>query len=263
MKKYTLILLGLFILGLFLIFSGFFDSPFVASLFAASPFVASPFVASLFVTSLKEGFVWSDELKKRFDVYQKTENDNRNQYNIDILQQQASPEEAEQLLATGYWSWSDDTAYQYMDSVWRNKVIKMNVSEALDYAKKTYNETAAKALLSWNAKEGEFLLYGGKGRDNNTIIKCSSDENNGAVMQKIIKNPNSPVPTVVPIDNAFIPYEMPGFSFIKKDKNKKDEDDENVCNPCVALHGDYSCPFTLKMKGDENVSDIWFHLWKG
>ncbi len=245
-QKYTLILFGFLILGLFLFFRPFF-------------------VTSFFVTPFKEGFVWSDELKKKFDVYQKTENDNRNQYNIDILQQQASPEEAEQLLATGYWPWSNDTAYEYMDSVWRNKVIKMNVGEAVDYAKKTYNETAAKSLLSWNAKEGKFLLYGGKGRDKNTIIKCSSDENNRASMQKVIKNPNSPVPTVVPIDNVFIPYEMPGFFFIKNDnkKDKRDNSEADVCNPCVALHGDYSCPFALKMKGDENVSYIWsrlFHL---
>ncbi len=245
-QKYTLILFGFLILGLFIFFRPLF-------------------VTSFFVTSFKEGFVWSDELKKKFDVYQKTENDNRNQYNIDILQQQASPEEAEQLLATGYWPWSNDTAYEYMDSVWRNKVIKMNVGEAVDYAKKTYNETAAKSLLSWNAKEGKFLLYGGKGRDKNTIIKCSSDENNRASMQKVIKNPNSPVPTVVPIDNVFIPYEMPGFFFIKNDnkKDKRDNSEADVCNPCVALHGDYSCPFALKMKGDENVSYIWsrlFHL---
>ena len=259
-QKYTLILFGFLILGLFIFFTGFFG-----------PFFGLP----LFVTPFKEGFVWSDELKKKFDVYQKTENDNRNQYNIDILQQQASPEEAEQLLATGYWPWSNDTAYEYMDSVWRNKVIKMNVGEALDYAKKTYNETAAKSLLSWNTKEGKFLLYGGKGRDKNTIIKCSSDENNRASMQKVIKNPDSPVPIVVPIDNVFIPYEMPGFFFIKND-NKKDKRDKrdnpdkqdnpdsseaDVCNPCVALHGDYSCPFALKMKGDENVSYIWSHLF--
>jgi hypothetical protein len=206
----------------------------------------------LFASGLKEGFTWSDDLKKRFVEFQQTENDNRNQYNMDVIQQQASPKEVEELLATGFWPWSDDTRYQYMDSVWHNKIIKVNIGDAMEYAQKTYNEAAAKRLLAWNAKEGQFLLFGAKGNTDNDMIKCSPDDNNNSVMQKIIKTEVSVNPKVVDIDNANIPNEMPGFSFVKE-----------PCNPCVALHDDYSCPFKLNIKGeDDTVSHFWRKLWR-
>ena len=50
---------------------------------------------------------------------------------------------------------------------------------------------------------------------------------------------------------------MPGFSFVKE-----------PCNPCVALHDDYSCPFKLNVKesdvndnGGNKVSHFWRKLW--
>jgi len=206
---------------------------------------------------LKEGFTWSDDLKKKFVEFQQTVNDNRNQYNMDVIQQQASPEEVEELLATGFWPWTDDTRYQYMDSVWHNKIIKVNIGDAMEYAQKTYNEAAAKRLLAWNAKEGQFLLFGGKGNTDNDTIKCSPDDNNKSVMQKIEKTEVSVNPRIVNIDNANIPNEMPGFSFVKE-----------PCNPCVALHDDYSCPFKLNVKGTDvnetnnKVSHFWRKLWR-
>ncbi len=215
----------------------------------------SLFIGFRFSSGLKEGFTWSDDLKKRFVEFQQTENDNRNQYNMDIIQQQASQKEVEELLATGFWPWSDDTRYQYMDSVWHNKIIKVNIGDAMEYAQKTYNEAAAKRLLAWNAKEGQFLLFGGKGNTDNDTIKCSPDDNNKSLMQKIEKTEVSVNPRIVNIDNANIPNEMPGFSFVKE-----------PCNPCVALHDDYSCPFKLNIKGDNKESDVkvshfWRKLW--
>ena len=202
--------------------------------------------------SVKEGFTWSSDLINRFNKYQTTVNENNNQYNIDVLQEQASPVEATELLNSGYWPWSAATKYQYQDAVWRNPIIKINVGDALDYAQKNYNETAAKRVMSWNTKEGKFLLYGGKDRLNKNIIKCSSDENNDSVMQKIMKNNyiDNYIDSATTIQNNDIPNEMPGFSFAK-----------GVCNPCVALHNDYSCPFKLNVKGDTKVSPVWAGLW--
>ena len=52
--------------------------------------------------SLKEGFQndkkWSKDLLQRFNTYQLTVNQNVNQFNMDVLQQQATPEEAEEYL---------------------------------------------------------------------------------------------------------------------------------------------------------------------
>ncbi len=196
---------------------------------------------------------WSDDLLNRFASYQDTANDNRNRYNMGIIQQQASPYEAETLIHTGYWPWSDDTKYEYTDAIWHHKIIKINVGNALDYAMKTYNESAIKQMMSWNTKEGQFLLYGSKGKgDKYDTIKCSTDESNNASMIGIIKKEfkDDYIENSVPISNEDIPLKMPGFSFLN-----------GPCNPCVALHNDYSCPFKLNVKGDDTTSPIWSRLW--
>jgi hypothetical protein len=203
------------------------------------------------------GSAWSDDLLNRFASYQDSANDNRNRYNMEVIQQQASPSEAETLIHTGYWPWSDDTKYEYTDAIWHHKIIKINVGNALDYAMKTYNESAIKQMMSWNTKEGQFLLYGskgnGKGKDNKyDTIKCSTDESNNASMIGIIKKEfkDDYIENSVPISNEDIPLKMPGFSFLN-----------GPCNPCVALHNDYSCPFKLNVKGDDTTSPIWSRLW--
>jgi hypothetical protein len=119
--------------------------------------------------SLVENFVWSRDTVKKFDLYQDTVNLNANQFNISVLQEQASEDEAKELIKTGYWPWSEDTKKQYVEAVWQNPILKFEPGAALDYAMKLYNETAAKRLLSWNTKEGQFLLYGSN-NNNGKII---------------------------------------------------------------------------------------------
>ena len=64
---------------------------------------------------LKEGFNnvgdngWSNDLINRFNIYQNTMTDNVFRYNLEVLQKNASPEEAETLLKTGYWPWYNNT----------------------------------------------------------------------------------------------------------------------------------------------------------
>jgi hypothetical protein len=203
----------------------------------------------------KEGFherAWSNDLIKRFNIYQNTMTDNVFRYNLEVLQKNASPDEAETLLKTGYWPWSDDTKYIYMDSIWHQPIIKSNVNQALDYAMKTHNESAAKQLLSWKSKEGKFLLYGGKGTGKYDTIKCSSDENNTSSVVGVIKKnfTDDYIENSEPIPDADIPVNMPGFNFVK-----------GPCNPCVAIRNDYSCPFKLNVGGDDSVSPIWKNLW--
>jgi hypothetical protein len=214
----------------------------------------------------KEGFherLWSNDLINRFNIYQNTMTDNTMRYNLEVLQKNASPEEAETLLKTGYWPWSNTTKYIYMDSIWHQPIIKSNVNQALDYAMKTHNETAAKQLLSWKSKEGQFLLYGAKGVDQKgtynkgpgnkfETIKCTSDENNNSHVVGVIKNnfTDDYIENSERIADADIPVNMPGFNFIK-----------GPCNPCVAIHNDYSCPFKLNVGGDDSVSPIWKNLW--
>ena len=218
---------------------------------------------------------WSPDLIKRFNIYQTTMNKNINQFNLEQLQRQVTPSEAEEYIKTGYWYWPDDLKNLYIEKVWANPIIKIDPHYALNYAMKLYNQNAVRELLAWNTKEGHFLLYGGDlgvsdGMPNNmnNTIKCSTDSVN---MEKKVYTGmnlwngymNSTTTTVKPED---IPKEMPGFSFVK-----------GPCNPCVALNspGDFSCPFKLNVKanlpsvkanlpsvtGDDSISEPWKQLW--
>jgi hypothetical protein len=220
--------------------------------------------------SIKLGFQnyyttpWSPDLIRRFNIYQRTVNDNNNQFDLDQLQRQANPAEAEEYLLTGIWPWPDDLKNLYIEKVWSNPIIKIDPQYALNYAMKIYNQNAVRELLAWNTKEGHFLLYGGDigvsdGMPKNmrNTIKCSTDSIDNSVIQKKIYTGmnlwngymNTSTTEVKPED---IPKEMPGFSFVK-----------GPCNPCVALNspGDFSCPFKLNVKGDDSISEPWKQLW--
>ena len=226
-------------------------------------------ISYFLLNKYKETFqnTWSDDLKKRFLKYQKTINENNNQFNFNILQTQVKPEEVEIYLKSGYWSWSDDLIKQYLIEVGNNKIIKIDPGVSLNYAMRLYNQNAIKEILAWNAKEGQFLLNGidlGVSSTNNqqynfasnphNTIKCSSD----SIMEKTVYNGiNSwngyPNKTVTPLKNEDLPNIIPGFSFIKE-----------PCNPCVALNEtpDYNCPFNINVKEEPTgVSKIWKQLW--
>jgi hypothetical protein len=221
-------------------------------------------------TKITDGFQnnysnWSPDLIRRFNIYQTTMNKNKTYFDLDILQKQASPDEVEQLLETGFWPWPDSLKNDYIEKVWSNPIIKIDPQYALNYAMRIYNQTAVRELLAWNTKEGQFLLYGGDlgvsdGMPKNVhnTIKCSTDSKGNSVMEKKVFNGmnlwngfmNTTTTTVKPED---IPKEMPGFTFVK-----------NPCNPCVALNspGDFSCPFKLNVKGDDSISNPWKSLWQ-
>lgn len=225
---------------------------------------------SLTKTSQKLGYQnyyntpWSSDLIKRFNIYQSTMNKNINQFDLEQLQRQASPEEAEEYLRTGFWSWPDNLKNLFIDKIWANPIIKIDPHYALSYSMRTYNQNAMRELLAWNSKEGHFLLYGGDigvsdgmPKNMHNTIKCSTDSINNSVIQKKVYTGmnlwngymNSTITDVKPED---IPKEMPGFSFVK-----------SPCNPCVALNspGDFSCPFKLNVKGDDSISEPWKELW--
>ena len=76
-----------------------------------------------FTKNKKEGFdsnytPWPNQLVQRFIEYQRTVNLNYHQFDLDILQKQATPDEAEHLLQTGFWPWPDDLQYEYLDKVY-------------------------------------------------------------------------------------------------------------------------------------------------
>jgi len=230
--------------------------------------------------NLKEGFKWSQDSIDKFKILQSTINP-LSHFDMQMIQKQASETEGKELLKTGIWPWSKETQYLYLDAVAREPIIRLTPGFSMQKAKTIYNENAMKQMLSWNTKEGQFLLNGSfiKNERNETNtrgerngerygerdeIKCFSYVDSPSVLKKVqidglqrigfglnkdllngYKKEN-----ITDIANEDIPNEMPGFSFIGK-----------PCNPCAPLDNDYSCPFRLNVKGDDNVSDIWKNLW--
>ena len=101
---------------------------------------------------VQEGFelvnTWPEDLIQRFLAYQRTIGENVYSYNIDIVQKQATPEEAEDLLKNGYWYWPDYLKEEYMEKVNRDNLIRIDPKASLEIAMKAYNQTAMKELLA-------------------------------------------------------------------------------------------------------------------
>lgn len=184
---------------------------------------------------------WSEDLRQRFLKYQNTMSINDYNYNLEILQQQVTPEEVEEYLKTGYWNWDETLKKLYLDKVQSSTLVNILPEVSLDYAMKMYTPEAVKQLLAWNYKEGEFLLYGAKDINKN-IVKCSNDDEPYLTDGKRKK-----------INNEEIPNVIPGFSFINE-----------PCNPCVAINdlSNTKCAFKLNVKGDDTISEIWKKIWK-
>jgi hypothetical protein len=221
-----------------------------------------------FSISFNNNFVpWPKDLVRRFKIYQATVGENNYQYNMYILQQQASADEAEELLRTGHWPWSDNIKEQYMDAISKNVLIEVDPGEALDNARKIYNQNAIKEMLAFNSKEGKFLIYGtvitnndpdsqkygvfNGNKLNPTTIRCSDDLHTSVLQKKVFNGYNFyngyKNTTTTTLKNEDIPTEVAGFSFVN-----------GPCNPC-----DYNCPFKIDVgngSGDK-ITSIWADLW--
>ena len=207
---------------------------------------------------------WSDKLKADFVQFQKTINPNV-VFDMNIIPKQASADEAQNLLKTGRWQWSPEVKKVYLDAIAHNTIISADPNGSMDKAQTIYNETDIKEILSWNAKEGVFLLNGAiightadMPADVNNIVRCGTTDSGDITMQKIEYTGYNSVSggmksTVTPVSNSELPKVVNGFKFLKEE-----------CNPCVALQDppNYSCPFSINTGNGYNVSSIWDMLWK-
>lgn len=198
---------------------------------------------------------WSKDLIQRFLQFQRTVGENQRSYNMDVLQKQATADEAEYLLKNGFWYWPDDLKKEYIEKVKKDIIIKIDPKISLENAMKIYSQNAMKELLYWNTNEGQLILYGvdlGQSLVSNlhNTIKCSTDNNGNSVMEKKIYtgvnlwNGQTDY-KLTKLNNEDLPMEIPGFSFIG-----------GSCNPCSALDIDKDndndkCPFTLKVKKEK------------
>jgi hypothetical protein len=214
---------------------------------------------------------WSKDTMDKYFQLQKSRYPTA-EFNMDVIQNQATEQEARTLIQTGFWPWSKETQNLYVNTIVKSPIIKVAPDVALTEAMKLYNETAAKLMMSWNTKEGQLLLMGAdlgaskydplfavdKNRD---IIKCkaaTSARDPVSYMEKTTYLGTDYLSGIFKtkkeiVANADLPNVIPGFGFIK-----------GTCNPCgpLNINPDYGCPFNLNTKGNNSVSEIWQSLWK-
>ena len=110
----------------------------------------------------REGFSrWSDKTIYDFLLFQKTINPGI-VFDTSLIQEQASEEDAIELLQTGKWRWSPEVEELYMDAVSQNPYIRTNPEDSANNAKTIYNENAILQIINMQTPEGHFLLHGQK-----------------------------------------------------------------------------------------------------
>jgi hypothetical protein len=235
--------------------------------------------------SKKEGFSWSPESTKHFLQIQHSINRNVIFDPIE-MQKQASQEELDYFLQNGMWPWSQEVIDLYSKMLGYNPYIRTYPQDAIISARTIYNQNAILQIMSFENKEGEFLINGLEVNDgsinpledlpagfgnfgyssgliknrNNSIIKCKiNPEGKNMTLEKTTYTGKDGIIGLQTKDKSDVDYNdleniIPGFKFTN-----------GPCNPCVALNSppDYSCPFTIKLKNSKSSypSLVWEYLF--
>jgi len=233
---------------------------------------------------VKEGFTWTKKSELDFLRIQNTINRNTI-FDVNMIQEtQASQEEVDYFNKNGIWPWSPSIIELYIESVGKNPYIRTLPEAAVNYARTVYNEAAILRILSYQTKEGHFLLTGvqvknpGGNREedlpsgfgefgykselignlSDDVIRCNLKDDNNPHLERIHYTGkggifNQQTKKVTPVDYNNLEELIPGFKFLDK-----------PCNPCASMSSipDYSCKFDLKVqKQPTDVSSVWNYLW--
>jgi len=231
----------------------------------------------------KEGFTWSPESTQNFLLIQNSINP-KVIFDVDMIQKnQASQQEVDYFNKNGVWPWSQEVQELYKQSVMNNPFIRTSPEDAVNYARRKYNEAAILRIMSYQTKEGQFLLNGVLVRDpsgnkmedlpsgfgdfgykaglignlSDDIIKCTSSDN-ASKLERITYTGKGGIfgeqtKKITDVDYHNLEKIVPGFTFVNE-----------TCNPCGALNEtpDYSCPFKLNVKNKPPfISSVWQYLW--
>jgi len=229
----------------------------------------------------RENFTTDSE--KNFLLIQNTMN-RQNIFDMNMINSQASQKELDYFNENGMWPWSQKVIELYEEAVNRNPYIRTIPEEAANYARRIYNETAILRILSYQTKEGQFLLNGVLVKDpsgnkmeelpsgfgnfpyeaglignrEDDIIKCNMKDDQNPSLEKIRYTGKGGIfgeqtEKVTPVDYNDLEKIIPGFTFLNK-----------PCNPCgaIAANPDYSCAYRLRVKDKPPfISDVWQYLW--
>ena len=236
----------------------------------------------LIKTTQKEGFTWTKNSENDFLLIQNTINPHKI-FDMNLIKQQASQEELNYFNENGMWPWSEKTQELYKEAINKNTYVRTYYEDAINYVRTIYNEAAILRVLSYQTKEGDFLLngvqiknpLGNKFEDlpngygnfaynsgllknrSNDVIKCNMKNSNGSTLERIKYTGKGIIfgeqtSTTTAVDYNNLEEIIPGFKFVK-----------GPCNPCGAINEnpDYSCPFDIKLKKDRTISNVWKNLW--
>ena len=236
-------------------------------------------------TRTTEGFTWNTTSQNNFLLIQHTINPDKI-FDMNLIQEnQASQEELDYFNTNQMWPWSQQVQDLYTEAVNKNPYIRTYSGDAINYARKIYNESAILRLLSYETKEGQFLLTGIQikdssgnkfedlpngysdfayqsgliGNKSDDVIKCNMQNPNGATLERTTYTGKGGIfgeqtSITKPVDYNDLESIIPGFEFVNG----------SPCNPCNAINEDpdYSCPFNIKLKKQKPViSSIWQYLW--
>jgi hypothetical protein len=223
----------------------------------------------------------------------------QNVFDMNIINSQASQEELDYFNKNGMWPWSQDVIELYTKAINRNPYIRFTPKEEsaegrnivitddtnpIDYARKIYNQAAILRILSYQTKEGQFLLNGVLVKDPSgnkmedlpsgfgnfpyeagllenrvdDVIKCSMKDEQNPSLERVRYTGKGGIfgeqtEKTTPVDYNDLEKIIPGFTFLNK-----------PCNPCGALAAipDYSCAYRLRVRNKPPfISDVWQYLW--
>jgi hypothetical protein len=132
----------------------------------------------------KEGLSqWSDKTINDFLLFQKTINPGI-VFDTSLIQEQASEQDAINLLRTGSWRWSPEVEELYMDAVSQNPYIRTNPQDSANNAKTIYNENAILQIINMQSPQGQFLLHGQKIQSDSSLIQDNTFGQNSGLISK-------------------------------------------------------------------------------
>ena len=109
------------------------------------------------ISIYEEGF--TVESTKQFLNLQKTINPHKN-FDMDAISKQATQEEMDYYLKHQMWPWSTELKKMYKSAIESNPYVRIDTKLGVDQARILYNESIMWQILSWQTKEGQFLLNG-------------------------------------------------------------------------------------------------------
>jgi hypothetical protein len=184
--------------------------------------------------SIEEGFT-TDSTKEFLDL-QSTINPLKN-FDMDAIGRQATQEEMDYYLKNKMWPWSEELKEVYTSAIISNPYVRLEPGLAVNRARVIYNESIMWQILSWQTKEGQFLLNGvivkdpsanpvsGFGdfpytselvKERHDVIKCADDKGKLVLMRTRnvgLDQNGAYITKQFPVDLGTLDKVIPGFSF--------------------------------------------------